>query len=69
MKKWTDRNLGSIILEVTDGQITELDVVGGIDAMLASTSVLIKTMSVEFKVDTKKIIDCINYTLENTKVK
>lgn len=67
MKKWTDRNLGSIVVEVTDGEITDMGVIGGVEAMSTSIAFLIKGVAESSKTDQKEIIGCISYLLDTLK--
>lgn len=64
MKTWTERNRGSIIVEITDGEVTDLGVIGGIPEMSASVAILIKNMAKSSKTNAKGIIDCISTILE-----
>ena len=64
MKTWTERNRGSIIVEITDGEVTDLGVIGGIPEMSASVAILIKNMAKSSNTNAKGIIDCISTILE-----
>lgn len=64
MKRWTERNRGSIIVEITDGKVTDLGVVGGIPEMSASVAILIENMAKSSNTNGKEIIDCIATILE-----
>ena len=67
MMKWTDRNFGSIVVEVTDGKITEMGAIGSLGEMSTSIALLIKGVSESNKIDKKEIIGCINYLLYKLK--
>ena len=64
MKDWSEINNGSIIVEVTDGKITDLGVAGGIAEMSASVAILISIMAKSSSIGTKEIMDCITTILE-----
>lgn len=64
MKIWTARNRGSILIEVTDGKVTDLGVVGGVAEMSASVAILIENMAEASNNNAKDIIDCIVSILE-----
>lgn len=64
MKRWAERNKGSIIVEITDGRVTYLGVIGGIPEMSATVSILIWNMAKSSNTNVKEIIDCIATILE-----
>lgn len=64
MKTWTERNRGSIIVEITDGKVTELGVIGGVAEMSATVAILIENMAKSSNTNAKGIIDCISTILE-----
>lgn len=64
MKTWTERNRGSFIVEITDGKVTDLGVVGGVAEMSASVAILIENMAKGSNTNVKGIIDCIATILE-----
>lgn len=64
MKGWTERNRGSIIVEITDGKVTDLGVIGGVAEMSASVAILIENMAKGSNTNVKGIIDCIATILE-----
>lgn len=67
MKKWTDRNFGSIVVEVNDGRITDMGAIGSVGEMSTSIAFLIKGVSESSEIDQKEIIECISYLLDKLK--